>query len=110
MGIRIFSEQWVPQREMFMFRCSTVSATWTFCVDQRALEELDDDAYFDRGGIFDAFRPKIYRVARRRIESGDPVGQHAISAREIREVGWQMQDAGAKGEPHRFLGRSGVSA
>jgi hypothetical protein len=97
MGIRIFSEHWVPQREMFMFRCSTVSATWTFCVDQRTLEELDDDAYFDRGGIFDAFRPKIYRVARRRIENGDPVGQHAISAREIREVGWQMQDASAKG-------------
>jgi hypothetical protein len=63
MGFRIFSEHWVPDRETFMFRCSTPSATWTFCVDQQTLEELDDDAYFDRSGIFDAFRPRIYRVA-----------------------------------------------
>ena len=91
MGIRIFSEHWVPDRETFMFRCSTPSATWTFCVDQQTLEELDDDAYFDRSGIFDAFRPRIYRVARNRVAAGDPAGQHVISAREIREAGWARQ-------------------
>ena len=90
MEFRIFTERWVPEREMFMFRCSTPYATWTFCVDQRTLEELDDDAYFDRTGIFDAFRPRIYRIARNRVDSGNPAGQHAISANEIREAGRLM--------------------
>jgi hypothetical protein len=89
MGFRIFSEHWVPEREMFIFRCSTPTASWTFCVDQRTLEELDDDAYFDRSGIFDAFRPRIYRIARARVDAGHPAGQHAISASEIREAGRQ---------------------
>jgi hypothetical protein len=91
MGIRIFSEHWEPEREMFLFRCSTASATWTFCVDQRTLEELDDDAFYDRTGVFDAFRPRIYRIARRRVAAGEPAGQHVISAREIREAASLMQ-------------------
>jgi hypothetical protein len=91
MEFRIFSEHWVPEREMFMFRCSTPSASWTFCVDQQTLEELDDDAYFDRNGTFDAFRPRIYRIARDRVRAGDPAGQHVISASEIRKAGGLMQ-------------------
>jgi hypothetical protein len=90
MEFRIFSEHWVRDREIFMFRCSTASASWTFYVDQQTLEELDDDAYFDRAGVFDAFRPSIYRVARTRVAAGDPAGQHAITAKQIREARWLM--------------------
>lgn len=73
---------------MFMFRCATGTETrWTFCVHQSTLEELDDDAFFDRAGIFEAFRAKIYQVARDRMASGDPAGQHVISAQEIRRAG-----------------------
>lgn len=89
MAIRILPEQWVDDRQMFVFRCEEDRTwRWTFCVHQRTLEELDDDAFYDRAGIFDAFREKIYRVARERSASADPAGQHEITAGEIREAGW----------------------
>jgi hypothetical protein len=91
MEVRILSEYWMPDIESYRFRCLTGSGSWTFCVDQRTLEELDDDAYFDRAGVFDALRPRIYKVARSRIASGEPAGRHVISAGEIRQAGRLLQ-------------------
>jgi hypothetical protein len=87
MGLRMLPERWVPQRQMFVFRCENgLQSDRTFCVDQRTLEELDDDAYYDRAGIFDALRRRIYQVARNQMAFGNPAGQYRITAEEIREV------------------------
>ena len=87
MELRMLPERWVPQRQMFVFRCENGAHSHRmFCVDQRTLEDLDDDAYYDRAGIFDAFRGRIYQVARDRMASGNPAEQHRITAQEIREA------------------------
>jgi hypothetical protein len=91
-------ECWVPQRQMFVFRCESAKQShWAFCVDQQTLEELDDDAYYDRTGIFDAFRRRIYQVACDRMVAGDPAEQHRITAEEIRgaflprDAAWELR-------------------
>ena len=87
MKLRILPEHWVADRQMFVFRCENGSKVhWTFCVSQQTLEELDDDAYYDRAGIFDAFRARIYQVARGRVSTDDPAGQHRITVEEIKEA------------------------